>query len=188
MKVVLIGDSGVGKTAIFRRFEDKGFDEDQQLTVGASCCNVTIESGGTSVDFMIWDTAGQEQFRGIIPMYFHKTDFILAVYDLNQRDTFTSLADWLKLAKECAPESAKVFIIGSKCDVEGNRVAPEEVAKLLQDSQVCRIFDTSALTGYGIHDVILEMANMAREMNLNVRESCETIRDPRETVENKGCC
>lgn len=192
VKVVLIGDSGVGKTALFRRFEDNSFEPEQQLTVGASCCSVTIKIDDETIDFMIWDTAGQEQYRGIIPMYFHKADFVLAVYDLTQRDSFKHLEEWLKLAKECAPTSVKILVIGSKEDL-GNRVVTEnEVALLLEDPQICRICDTSALTGFGVRNVLLDMAVMARDLQLNTRpsdnakvlnEECHSRNE-----HQKGCC
>jgi small GTP-binding protein len=122
IKAVLIGDSAVGKTSIFRRLESKTFDTEHVATVGGAFIRVWIDlPTGTRTEIGLWDTAGQEKFRTIVPMYFQKTDILIVVFDLTNPDSFRGIDNWITLARDRGPPDVRIFIIGNKLDLTAQR-------------------------------------------------------------------
>jgi small GTP-binding protein len=122
IKVVLIGDSFVGKTCIFRRLESKTYDPRHASTIGGAFLRLPIDLlDGTETDIGLWDTAGQEKFRTIVPMYFQKVDILLVVFDLTNPETFANVDSWINLAKENAPPEVQIILIGNKSDLATTR-------------------------------------------------------------------
>ena len=156
VKVVLIGNSTVGKTAIFHRIQKNEFATDSTPTVGGACANITHEmDDGRKVQFIIWDTAGQEQYRSIVPMYFSRAAFVFIVYDISQESTFAAVKDWLTIAKERAPGDARYGILGNKCDLDSQRmVQVADGKKLAEDLGAFAFLETSALRGEGIRELM----------------------------------
>ena len=163
VKVVLIGNSTVGKTAIFHRIQKNEFSLDSTPTIGGACANITHEmDDGRKVQFIIWDTAGQETYRGIVPMYFSRAAFIFIVYDISQKSTFAAVEDWLRIAKERAPGDAKYGILGNKCDLESQRMVQVADGKKLAERLDAFVFlETSALRGEGIRELMSMLCTVA---------------------------
>lgn len=162
VKAVLVGDTCVGKTAIFRRFECDSFTNDHVSTVGGAFTRISVEGEDQKVIHIgLWDTAGQEKYRNIVPMYFQRANIIMVVYDISARDTFDNITTWLELARDKAPKEARVIIIGNKSDLEESRAIT--LAELHERKAAVNAFaavETSALSGDGIDVLGNELAKM----------------------------
>ncbi|KAH0792927.1 small GTP-binding protein [Histomonas meleagridis] len=195
-KVVLIGNSSVGKTALFNRFETNEFNEDTSPTIGGACKNidVTIDENGKQVPLVIWDTAGQESFRSIVPMYFSRAAFILIVYDISSKVSFEGVIDWYNAAKEKAPEDAKFILVGNKSDLADKReVSFEQMNELSESLNFFFDTETSAATGTGVNTLLTSIAATAlKGMPASsdkafIRETVSIEKQENEQ-KNEGCC
>lgn len=200
LKIVLIGDSGVGKTAIYQRFESDTFTEDHQMTIGAAFARfqITLESG-SNVDVGIWDTAGQEKYRNVVPMYFQRANYVFLVYDVSDRNTFTALEDWNTMIKDKAPESAKVILIGNKSDLENDRQVSYDEGAGKATAFECQFVETSAKTGSGIelltnlvakdYEESIAVKTTPQQANVtNQDEAGITNITGNKSEEKRGCC
>ena len=169
LKVVLIGDSGVGKTSIYQRFDSNTFSEDHLMTIGAAYAKINIDSEAGPIEVGIWDTAGQEKFRNVVPMYFQRADYVLMVYDISQEDTFTGLDAWYEMVKDKAPPDAKIIIIGNKSDLEAQRKVSFEAGTNFATKIESLFIETSAKTGLGI-EMLTQMIAKSEVDVLNKKE------------------
>lgn len=103
-KVVLLGDSGVGKTSLTNRFVSDTFQQEMDSTMGATYTSKVISFGPRSVKFNIWDTAGQERYRAIAKMYYQDAQAAVLVYDITKPESFQNLKEWLRELREHGPE------------------------------------------------------------------------------------
>ena len=111
-KVVLIGESGVGKTSIITRYTTDSFSSVMLATTGASFASRIIEVDNQKIKFEIWDTAGQEQYRSIAQIFYKNTSGCILVYDISKRETYDEIKDyWIKEIKENAPDDLSMLII-----------------------------------------------------------------------------
>jgi small GTP-binding protein len=194
VKVVFIGNSSVGKTALFTRFQNHSFVPGQQSTIGAACANVNVTlEGGAVVNMMVWDTAGQETYRGIVPMYFSRCSFILIVYDVTSRESFESVPGWIRLSIDKAPETARILIIGNKCDLEAKRVVQfAEGTQFAQANSAFLFLETSALNAEGVDSLLLAIASAADEDHQSFREDLHAnevlIQRDHPKARRDGCC
>lgn len=175
-KAVFIGDSGVGKTSLFQRFESNEFHDEHVFTVGGAYAKISVETkSGRTVDIGLWDTAGQERFRNIIPMYFQRADFVLVVYDVTSRDSFESLNEWITLAKEKAPQTAKIIIVGNKLDLTEQRcIGKEECADIAEHVNAEFYIETSAKTAQGL-DILQQQLGEFSEQLIAEDQTPETV-------------
>jgi len=118
IKVVLIGDTAVGKTSIADRFVNNNFSEFNEPTIGAAFLSKTLEN----VKFEIWDTAGQERYRALAPMYYRGASAALIVFDITQSDSFNNAAGWIKEIKERGKENCIIILVGNKCDLSNHQI------------------------------------------------------------------
>lgn len=129
-KVVLIGDSGVGKSNILTRYLKNEFTFDTKATVGVEFGSKKFELDGYKIKAQIWDTAGQERYKSITNAYYKGAKGALLVYDITRRDTFESVDRWIPDLKANGDEKVTIILIGNKCDLTGSReVTAEEGAK-----------------------------------------------------------
>lgn len=130
-KVILIGDSSTGKTSIINTYISE--HEEVRPTIGASNSNVEKMINGKKVRFQIWDTAGQEQYKSILPLYFRNAVVVICVYDITNEQSFNDLNEYIQMVHNNCQETTKIVIIGNKTDLEDERVVPfakaEEYAK-----------------------------------------------------------
>lgn len=132
-KLVLLGESAVGKSSIVHRFVKNTFDDLRESTIGAAFLTQSITFDNTTVKFEIWDTAGQERYKSLAPMYYRNANAALCVYDLTSRASFTKAQDWIKELKKQAPEGIVISLVGNKSDLEDEReVDLDEVAEYIQ--------------------------------------------------------
>lgn len=126
-KLVLIGDSGVGKSCLLLRFADDAFTESYITTIGVDFRFRTITVDGKVIKLQIWDTAGQERFRTITSAYYRGADGILLVYDTSSRESYNHIDDWLSEVNRFANENTCKTLVGNKCDLkEAREVTAEE--------------------------------------------------------------
>lgn len=151
VKIVLIGNSCVGKTAIFTRIDIGTFTDDYISTVGGSFTKIEETNRDKKVELGFWDTAGQEKFRNVVPMYFQRAGFILVVFDITDKKSFDDIDIWISMAKERAPTDAKIIVVGNKSDLSDKRViSHDEGVKKASEASALAYVETSAKTGDGI--------------------------------------
>merc|ERR1711874_641300 len=123
-KLVLIGDSGAGKSSLLLRFADDTFTENYITTIGVDFRFKTIPVDNKSVKLQIWDTAGQERFRTITSAYYRGADGIVLVFDVTDRESFDHVDDWLTEVNRYVNDSTMMLLLGNKCDNETDRQVP----------------------------------------------------------------
>jgi small GTP-binding protein len=151
-KFIVIGSSGVGKTAILKRLVEDVFTTDSQSTIGVEFLATTVDVEGTQVKLQIWDTAGQERFRAIAKAYFRSAIGVILVFDLSERKSFDELNQWLVDIHALCDPNAIVTLIGNKSDlVDQRKVTSNEAESFAQLHQLA-YFETSALAGDNIQE------------------------------------
>uniref|UniRef100_A0AAY4ASH7 Ras-related protein Rab-13 n=1 Tax=Denticeps clupeoides TaxID=299321 RepID=A0AAY4ASH7_9TELE len=126
-KLLLIGDSGVGKTCLIIRFAEDNFNSTYISTIGIDFKVKTIDVDGKKVKLQIWDTAGQERFKTITTAYYRGAMGIILVYDITDEKSFENIQNWMKSIKENASAGVSRMLLGNKCDIETKRKVPKEV-------------------------------------------------------------
>jgi small GTP-binding protein len=164
-KFIVIGSSGVGKTAILKRLVDDVFVPESQSTIGVEFLASQIEVDGQPIKLQIWDTAGQERFRSIAKAYFRSAIGVLLVFDLADRRTFDDLNQWLTDIHQLCDPNAVVTLIGNKLDLKNRAVTSQEAEAFAQLHQLA-YFETSALGGDNIQEAFHRTASMILRKNL----------------------
>ena len=150
-KIVLVGDSGVGKSSLILRFTASEFTFDSQSTVGVEFCMKTIAlDNNVLVKAQIWDTAGQERYHAMTKAYYRGAVGAMVVFDTTQRATFESIQRWRQSLHQAAGESVSILIVGSKCDLAAQREVSAEEATGLAKSLGALYTETSAKEDVGV--------------------------------------
>jgi len=157
-KLLLIGDSGVGKTCILFRFSDDAFNNTFISTIGIDFKIKTIELRGKKIKLQIWDTAGQERFHTITTSYYRGAMGIMLVYDITNAKSFDNIAKWLRNIQEHANEDVEKMILGNKCDAEDKRVIGKERGETIARENGVRFLETSAKTNVNIERAFMELS------------------------------
>ena len=176
IKILLLGDSGVGKTSIFHRYCKKQFEENKTATVGADILTKEITYKNESYKIHIFDTAGQERFRSITSSYFHMSDYYFVIFDLTNKNSLDSIPDWLQQLKK-EKENPKYIILGNKDDIKKNQIPNEEINKTLDNLGTIKInkenfLRVSAKSGKNIDEAFNFMIDVFNN-NVNINENKE---------------
>jgi len=155
-KILLIGDSGVGKSSLLMRFFDSTFAENASATIGVDCKIRTIDINGKTIKVQVWDTAGQEKFRALTSSYYRGSMGIFVVYDIADESSFQSLNQWLSEVDKYASRQVNKMILGNKADL-ATRVISLEDGKVFAESQGIPFWETSAKTSQNVEEVFQEM-------------------------------
>ena len=156
-KIVLIGDTSVGKTNILSKYLSNEFDPDSKATVGVEFGTKDFKIGNNIVKVQIWDTAGQERYRSITNAYYKGAKGSLLVYDITNPKTFESLDKWLSDLKTNAEEKISIVLIGNKTDLEDQRKITTEQGKEKAEFYKLAFMETSALNGNNIEKAFNEL-------------------------------
>lgn len=165
-KLVLLGESAVGKSSIVHRFVKNTFDNMRESTIGAAFLTqtITLPENNTTIKFEIWDTAGQERYKSLAPMYYRNANAALCVYDITNRSSFNKAQDWIKELRKQAPEGIVICLVGNKLDLESERqIEEQEVAnyvyELNQEIGTNNVImaDCSAKSGDGVLDIFTKI-------------------------------
>ncbi|KAG2669701.1 hypothetical protein I3843_14G043700 [Carya illinoinensis] len=164
-KIVLIGDSAVGKSNLLSRFARNEFDTNSKATIGVEFQTQVVEIDGKEVKAQIWDTAGQERFRAVTSAYYRGAVGALIVYDISRRTTFDSVKRWLEeLSTHCDTTMARM-LVGNKCDLENIRDVSVEEGKSLAEAEGLFFMETSALDATNVQTAF---EIVIREIYINI--------------------
>jgi small GTP-binding protein len=168
LKILVIGESAVGKSCLLLRYTDNKFQETFMTTIGVDFKTKFITVEGTAVKLQIWDTAGQEKFRAITKAYYRGAHGILVVFDISRRDTFNQTRVWIDSIRDSSADSnpIDVILVGNKCDLE--RAVTREEAQALADQFQLSYFETSAKESTNVEAAFQSLATLALRRRLAV--------------------
>ena len=172
-KVVLVGESGVGKTSIITQFIDQTFQEDQQSTTGGTFSTKSVIcEGGKILKFEIWDTAGQEKYRSLTTMFYKDANAAVMVYDVTRKESFDEIKNyWSNQIKENSPENIILVIAGNKSDLIEQETVDEEEARNFAKELNAIFISTSAKSSEGINSLFEEIAKKhTGSTNITIKE------------------
>jgi small GTP-binding protein len=156
-KVVLIGDSGVGKSNLLSRFTRNEFNLESKSTIGVEFATKSINVDGKVVKAQIWDTAGQERYRAITSAYYRGAVGALLVYDISKHVTFENVERWLKELRDHAEPNIVVMLVGNKSDLRHRRTVPTEEAMTFAENNSLAFIETSALDSTGVEEAFRQI-------------------------------
>lgn len=158
-KIILIGDSNVGKTCVVQNFKSGVFSEKQQNTIGVDFTVRTVDIEGKRVKMQVWDTAGQERFRTITQSYYRSAHGAMIAYDVTRRSTFDSVTHWIKEVELYGATNIVLVLIGNKCDLEEERqVEFEKACDLAKEKCILAALETSAKESQNVEEAFTMMA------------------------------
>lgn len=169
VKIVLLGDAGVGKSSICQRYINNTISDNYEVTIGGAYLQKEVAlDNGQKIKLHIWDTGGEERYRAMAPLYYRDAQAALLVYDVTDARTFQSLDYWVReLDEKVRDENMVLIIAGNKSDLPGKRVT-EEQAKSFADNAGIRFFEVSAKSGTGINELFTSLAQqLTKKMNEN---------------------
>ncbi len=156
-KILTIGESGVGKTCVLRRFVENKFLKNHLATIGIDFKTKTLNINNQEIKLKIWDTAGQERFRNITTQYYKGADGIVLVYDVTDEASYEKIRDWMdQILSNTQQEEIGLVLLGNKCDMEPRNVTEEMGHKMAEELKIS-YFETSALTGQGIKEAFEQL-------------------------------
>merc|ERR1712199_138514 len=156
-KLLLIGDSGVGKSCLLLRFADDTYTETYISTIGVDFKIRTIEIDGKVIKLQIWDTAGQERFRTITSSYYRGAHGIIVVYDITDEDSFGAVARWITEIERFAGQDVNKMMVGNKADLATKRKVEFSAAKEFADNQGMPFFETSAKDNKNVETAFMDL-------------------------------
>ncbi|OMJ86679.1 hypothetical protein SteCoe_11765 [Stentor coeruleus] len=192
VKVVLLGDSGVGKSSIVLRFVADNFKSDAEATIGASYMGKILQFNDKMIKFNIWDTAGQERYHSLAKMYYRDATAAIMVYDITKKDSFEGLKRWHKELTDFGPKDISVIIAGNKEDLVQNEAVSQEEALQFAKSIGALYKKTSAKTNVGVELMFRDLAaKMFPDVDNHQPKHRSTVVVNRETEQKpmkKSCC
>ncbi|KAJ4951554.1 hypothetical protein NE237_028386 [Protea cynaroides] len=198
-KVVLIGDSGVGKSNLLSRFTKNEFCLDSKSTIGVEFATRTVKVEGKTIKAQIWDTAGQERYRAITSAYYRGALGALLVYDVTKPTTFENVSRWLKELRDHADSNIVIMLIGNKTDLAHLRAVATEDAQSFAEKEGLSFIETSALEATNVekafHTSLAEIYRISSKKHLssgqpasaNIKEG-KTIAVSGSEANTKSCC
>lgn len=167
MKLLLVGDSGVGKSCLLLRFVEDKFNPSFITTIGIDFKIRTIESKGKKIKLQVWDTAGQERFRTITTAYYRGAMGIVIIYDVTDSRSFENVENWFQTVSQHANEDAQIFLVGNKCDDEVNRQVSKEQGEELASKLHVPFLEVSAKSNENVDAIFYELAGIIQEKHIN---------------------
>jgi len=162
-KVVLLGEGCVGKTSLMLRYVQDQFNDKHLTTIQASFLSKKLTVDGQRVNLAIWDTAGQEKFHALGPIYYRDANGAILVYDITDRDSFDRVQNWVKELKKMLGEGIVLVIVGNKCDLERQRKVTLDEAEAYAKTVGAEHFSTSAKLNKGLKEMFLELTKKLLE-------------------------
>lgn len=189
-KVIVVGDSSVGKTSVILKYTDGDVKIGETLaTIGVDFKNKMLNVGGKDIRLQIWDTAGQEKFRNIAVQYFRRAQGIAVFYDVTSKDSFDHIPSWMDSIKNQNDKNVPVILIGNKCDLPA-KISADQGRSLASEYGV-PFFLTSAADGTGINEAFEKIANLMLDNKNEVSEpeSLKLTDDSnKKDDDKKKCC
>ncbi|XP_014064055.1 EF-hand calcium-binding domain-containing protein 4B isoform X1 [Salmo salar] len=185
-KVVLVGNSSVGKTSLLRTFCDGRFHPSSPATVGIDYSVKTLMLDNTQVAMQLWDTAGQERYRSITKQFFRKADGVVVMYDVTFLDSFKAVRPWLINVQEAAGVGIPILLLGNKMDATSEREVPLKDAETLAHDTRVIFYEVSAYTGYNVTEAMIHLARVLKEQEDQVRDTFVLLEAL--PIKKKACC
>ena len=186
-KILILGDTQVGKSCFLTRYADNSFQDEYLSTIGMDykIKNYQAEDGST-IKLYIWDTAGQDRFRSITRNYYKGADGIILIYDITKKDTFENVRNWINNIKDEAPDRVVLILVGNKVDDEGNRVVPKSEGEEIAKEFNLPFFECSAKSDINVTPVFDTLIKKIIEVNPKNREGQKLNQNKK--AEKKKCC
>lgn len=195
-KILLLGDSSVGKSSLLLRFSDDTFKENQVSTIGVDWKIRTVDLDGKRIKLQLWDSAGQERFRTIASSYYRGAHGVAVVFDLTSEKSFSNVDSWLEEVGNHATDNIPKVLLGNKLDLPGEREIATEKAKQYADSNGMKYLETSAKNADNVTEAFL---TMTREIYENIGTSAIetkpvdtsitlTASNTKQVKQKDGCC
>uniref|UniRef100_A0A0B7AHV1 Uncharacterized protein n=1 Tax=Arion vulgaris TaxID=1028688 RepID=A0A0B7AHV1_9EUPU len=191
VKVCLLGESGVGKSSIVMRFVADKFKKSLESTIGASFMTKTVYVDNSTYKFQIWDTAGQEKYRALAPMYYRGSAAAIIVYDVTRETSFQAVKSWVQELQRHGPSRIVIAIAGNKCDLEDLREVREKDAQEYAREIGAVFCETSAMTAVNVAELFEAIARLLPPEDLTVglnQNSGSTIHLKSTANKKKGRC
>ena len=186
-KLIVIGDSGVGKSCLTTKATRNIFEDAYTATIGFEFFNFNIKIGDKIVKLQIWDTCGQELYRSLITNFYRNSSLAIIVYTVTSRDAFQNVELWLKELRTHSNPNVKVFLIGNKIDLEGQRkVTTEEGQRFYEQNNLNKFMETSAKTGINVLNLFIEAAKLLFDDYLLYHKSDEDYDSNSEVSDKKS--
>ncbi|XP_049600163.1 RAB3D, member RAS oncogene family, b [Syngnathus scovelli] len=194
-KLLIIGNSSVGKTSFLFRYADDSFTSAFVSTVGIDFKVKTVFRNDKRIKLQIWDTAGQERYRTITTAYYRGAMGFLLMYDITNQDSFNAVQDWATQIKTYSWDNAQVILIGNKCDLEDDRLIPTEDGHRLAEDLGFQYFEASAKDNINVKqvferlvDVICEKMNESSEGDLTLMPNHRNLGMTDSSSDGQGNC
>jgi len=199
-KLVLLGESAVGKSSLVLRFVKGQFLEFQESTIGAAFLTQTVCLNDLTVKFEIWDTAGQERYHSLAPMYYRGAQAAIVVYDITSRDSFERAKAWVKELQRQGNPNIVIALTGNKLDLAQNRQVQTQEAQSYSEENGILFMETSAKTAANVNELFVAIAKKLPKLNQqNARSSSRIVQPGKEGNSNGktddkkkqtsgGCC
>ena len=199
-KIIIIGDSNVGKSNILSRYTKDQFQGNSKATVGVELGTKFVKVEGVGAKLQIWDTAGQERYRSLTSSYYKGCHGCFIVYDITNEASFHSISTWYEQAVKEAGKDISIILVGNKCDLENERKVSKEQGEEKAKTMNASFFETSALSKVNIDDIFNEIVNNIFQRTKGQKndddDDIEIINEnekainltPQPTPEKKGCC
>ena len=187
-KLIFLGDQYVGKSSILNRFYQDKFEQDYQATIGLDFHSKNVSIKGNTVRLLLYDTAGQEKFKSLIPMYIRDAHIILVVYDITNKDSFTHTEHWVNETKDLKREDAIFVLVGNKTDLEENRAVQVKEAEDFATEKGFLFQEVSAKTGENLEELFYNkiFIEMARKYNIGDEEEDNAAPGKQNAGNDKG--
>ena len=192
-KVIIIGDSGVGKSSILKRAVKNTFDENYQATIGFEFLLMHFIVNDFKIKLQIWDTCGQEMYRSLVQGFYRNTSLAVLVYDISRKETYEGLDIWIKDIRSRLDPQVPIFIAGNKYDLENDRTISSKDAQEFSKNRRIKYFtECSAKTGYNIENIFFEVAkylyNIREELGKDKNSNKLKIGENNEQFKKKKKC
>ena len=176
-KIIVIGDSGVGKSCLTNKATKNIFEESYNATVGFEFFSFNIKMNEKIIKLQIWDTCGQELYRSLITNFYRNSSLAIMVYAINNKDSFDNIDVWLKELRTHSNPDAKVFLIGNKIDLDTERkVLKEEGENYSNENKLNLFMESSAKSGFNAQKIFIEAAKILYEDYLKYQDKNDISR------------
>ena len=187
IKVLMLGDSGTGKTSLLMRYVDNTFSPSLTSTLGIDfkIKHITVED--LRVKLQIWDTAGQERFRAITTSYFKGSNAVLLLYDVTDKKTFENINKWCRQIRELGDLNTNILLVGNKCDEKFNRVITTQEGQALAEEHKITFMEVSAKDNSAVNEAFQQIAVETKRRMLGEIRATNGI-NLNMKKEKTGCC
>ena len=197
-KIIIVGNSGVGKSCLLKRAAQSKYTENYQATIGFEFLLMYYDVEGTKLKLQIWDTCGQEMYRSLIQGFYRNTALTVLIYAVNELKSFEDLDSWIKDIRSSTENGQPIFLVGNKCDLEAEirQVKEKDGEEYAQQNSLEYFSEASAKTGHMVDEIFRKIAcHLYKECYLKGKSKLKKLKmgdggdlNLNNTKKKKGCC